>query len=77
MDQAVIAMQAYSTLTRTPQLEPLNQMQFSVILRIHLFKYMKDNIARRARGVMVIIVENGHGDTSSNRGRGYLHFIQL
>ena len=27
-----------------------------------------------ARGVMVIIVGNGHGDTSSNPGRGWLHF---
>ena len=28
-----------------------------------------------ARGVMVIVVENGHGDTSSNPGRDWLHFI--
>ena len=27
-----------------------------------------------ARGVMVIIDENGHGDTSSNSERGCLHF---
>ena len=27
-----------------------------------------------ARGVMVIVVENGHGDTSSNPGRDWLHF---
>ena len=27
-----------------------------------------------ARGVMVIIVGNGHGNTSSNPGRDYLHF---
>ena len=27
-----------------------------------------------ARGVMVIIVGNGHGDTSSNPGRDWLHF---
>ena len=27
-----------------------------------------------ARGVMVIIVGNGHGDTSSNLGRDWLHF---
>ena len=24
--------------------------------------------------VMVIVVRNGHGDTSSNSGRGWLHF---
>ena len=28
-----------------------------------------------ARGVMVIIIGNGHGDTSSNPGRDWLHFI--
>ena len=27
-----------------------------------------------ARGVMVIVVGNRHGDTSSNPGPGYLHF---
>ena len=26
-----------------------------------------------ARGVMVIVVGNGHGDTSSNPGRGWSH----
>ena len=28
-----------------------------------------------ALGVMVIVVGNGYGDTSSNPGRGWLHFI--
>ena len=27
-----------------------------------------------ARGVMVIVVGNEHGDTSSNPGRDWLHF---
>ena len=27
-----------------------------------------------ARGAMVIVVGNGHGDTSSNPGRDWLHF---
>ena len=27
-----------------------------------------------ARGVMVIVVRNGHGDSSSNPGREWLHF---
>ena len=27
-----------------------------------------------ARGVMVIVVGNGHGDTSSNPRRDWLHF---
>ena len=31
-------------------------------------------IRRGARGVMVIVVENEHGDTSSNPGRDLLHF---
>ena len=26
------------------------------------------------RGVMVIVAGNGHGDMSSNPGRGWLHF---
>ena len=29
-----------------------------------------------ARGVVVIVVRNGHGDTSSNPGRDWLHFIK-
>ena len=29
-----------------------------------------------ARGVMVIVVGNGHGDTSSNPGRGWLYFTE-
>ena len=28
-----------------------------------------------ARGVMVIVLGNGHGDTSLNPGRDWLHFI--
>ena len=27
-----------------------------------------------ARGVMIIVIRNGHGDTSSNPGRDRLHF---
>ena len=29
---------------------------------------------RYDRGVMVIVVGNGHGDTSSNLGQDWLHF---
>ena len=29
---------------------------------------------RGARGVMVIVVGNGHGDTSSSPGRHWFHF---
>ena len=32
------------------------------------------NSERGAHGVMVIVAENGHGDTSSNSGRDWLHF---
>ena len=32
-------------------------------------------IIEGARGVMDIVVENGHSDTSSNPGRDWLHFI--
>ena len=33
-----------------------------------------NNSLEGARGVMVIVVRNGHGDTSSNPGRDWLHF---
>ena len=32
------------------------------------------NNKRGARGVLVIVAGNGHGDSSSNPGRGRLHF---
>ena len=32
------------------------------------------NAKKGARGVMVIVVGNGHGDTSSNPGRDWLDF---
>ena len=31
-------------------------------------------ISSGARGVMVIVVGNGHGDTSSSPGQDWLHF---
>ena len=34
----------------------------------------KDGDDGGARSVMVIVVENGHGDKSSNPGRDWLHF---
>ena len=33
-----------------------------------------ENKTGGARGVMVIVVRNGHGDTSSNPERDWLHF---
>ena len=38
------------------------------------FKLQFAYIKRGARGVMVIVVGNGHGDTSSSPGRDWLHF---
>ena len=40
-----------------------------------LLIYLEDNLkSGGARGVMVIVVGNEHGDTSSNPGRDWLHF---
>ena len=36
--------------------------------------YLYKNGLEGARGVMVIVVGNGHGDTSSNPGQYCLHF---
>ena len=36
----------------------------------------KDHSMGGARGVMVIVVGNGHSDMSSNPGRGWLHFTK-
>ena len=38
---------------------------------IYIYIYMPSGCAR---GVMVIVVGNGHGDTISNHGRDWLHF---
>ena len=38
----------------------------------HIYIYIY--IYGGARGVMVIVKGNGHGDTSSNPGRDWLHF---
>ena len=39
-----------------------------------VFSILNNKLHRGARGVMVIVVGNGHGDTSSNPGRDWLHF---
>ena len=36
-----------------------------ILVNLKVYKLKK----RGARGLMVIVVENGHGDTSSNPGR--------
>ena len=57
----------YFRLPRAPELDPHYWMQFIVITRTY-------TVLRGARGVMVIVVGNGHDHTSSNPGRGWLHF---
>ena len=42
--------------------------------QVTLFSFNRNHVLGGARGVMVIVVGNGHGDTSSNRGRDWLHF---
>ena len=37
-------------------------------------KKLRISLLGGARGVMVIVAGNGHGDTSSNPGRDWLHF---
>ena len=37
-------------------------------------KHLMWSVIGGARGVMVIVVGNGHSDTSSNPGRDWLHF---
>ena len=48
----------------------------SIKLQKTVLGYMSLEGARGggARGVMVIVAGNGHGDTSSNPGRDWLHF---
>ena len=41
---------------------------------IIIYTYIHCHPQTGARGVMVIVVRNGHGDTSSNPGRDWLHF---
>ena len=45
----------------------------SIILQSKMLRSFSTNI-KAARGVMVIVLGNGHGDTSSNPGRDWLHF---
>ena len=40
-------------------------LHFYIFLSHYLFKYLSGG----ARGLMVIVAGNGHGDTSSNPGR--------
>ena len=47
---------------------------YEVVLRIYQSSGITGTSFGGARGVMVIIVGNGHDDTSSNPGRDWLHF---
>ena len=46
---------------------------YSIMAQFKLIKHKFSKFGS-ARGVMVIVTENGHGDTSSNPGRDWLHF---
>ena len=45
-----------------------------IYLWIYLYMYICIHLCLHARGVMVIVVGNEHGDTSSNPGWDWLHF---
>ena len=47
---------------------------FNNLLELFLFDYNNNFLLGDARSVMVIVVGNGHGDTSSNPGPDWLHF---
>ena len=46
----------------------------TVIILSHLSTLDQSVVSTCARGVMVIVVGNEHGDMSSNPGRDWLHF---
>ena len=46
-----------------------------IIYQDYIIRMLIDLIkGNGSRGIMVIVVGNGHGDTSSNPGRDWLHF---
>ena len=58
----------------------MNESMFTGIFYLLSDKYTFFNVVTwfqegGARSVMVIVIGNGHGDTSSNLGRSSLHFI--
>ena len=78
-------MKEYSTLYIS-ELEHYHRRLFNAILRtldaIEQYRSLVMSITSvllikqklGARGVMVIVIGNGYGDTSSNPGRDWLHF---
>ena len=71
VDLRVIAMK-YSTLTRSPELDPYHQMQFSIIPRISLF--LDGGVYPFYRGPSQHILNSAHRE---NRMFLYLHIFQL
>ena len=47
-------------------MEELKQMNQRRLIIMHKALHPRDDIDRGARGVMVIVIGNGHGDTSSS-----------
>ena len=59
----------------SPELNGLNYCYITLIILFNIAIQLLSSIAIKGpRGVMVIAVGNGHGNTSSNAGRDWLHF---
>ena len=67
MEQSVLSMKGYSTLSRSLELKLYHQMRIFCGGGGEKEGYYP--FAGGARGVMVTVLGNGHGDTSSNLGR--------
>ena len=61
-----------TTITITPR--ALSDLAKASIVHMLSITYINNIDRGDARGVMVIVVGNGHGDASSNTGRDCLHF---
>ena len=76
---ASILLYGCTTWSLTKRLEKKLYGNYKRMLREILNKSWRQHHTRHqlfggARGVMVIVIGNGHGDTSSNPGRDWLHF---
>ena len=60
-----------------PKLMPSIYISRNVDRYVECYDTIKIEQLGSARGVMVIVVGDGHGDTSSNPGRDWLHFTYL
>ena len=52
----------------------LLEMRYTTWAKSHEHGQYQDSFSGGARGIVVIFVGNGYGDTSSNPGRDWLHF---